>query len=254
MARKRGLFSTGTSSAVGAGLGGVFGGINAAENINNSRAAREEARRRGEIDRFMAGVKLEELGRPTQVVTFGPDGKPQVNIQQGASPGRLDVLGDIIGLPGHPGGAAAPSSPRVLVPPRPPSSLPESSAQKTARDLLGQTFSAQNKFQDVDEQTANSAVQAGQIVGIPVTKESLKPGGVMGFLGFGKPKFRISIDDRGAEALGGVATPAPSTPAPSVSTASQPAPGARIRVRVKATGETGTIPSEEFDPSIYERA
>jgi hypothetical protein len=99
-------------------------------------------------------------------------------------------------------------------------------------------------------------------VGVPVTKETIPPrfGAVGEFFG-AKPKFRISIDDGGLVALGtpgaaGAPPPPPSTPAPAAGRppASQAAPGgARIRVKLKTTGEVGTIPPEEFDPSLYER-
>lgn len=57
---------------------------------------------------------------------------------------------------------------------------------------------------------------------------------------------------------GGVSPSAPGTsPAPAASPpvgiASPASSGQRIRVRLKASGQTGTIEASEFDPNIYER-
>ena len=49
------------------------------------------------------------------------------------------------------------------------------------------------------------------------------------------------------------ARPEPATPGAVPSPVPQPVPGNRIKVKEKATGRTGTINENEFDPKLYER-
>jgi hypothetical protein len=212
MARKRGLFSTGTAGAIGSGMQGIFNGAMAAETINSRRAKQAEEARQTDIQRFLAGLKGEELSRPTSVITYGADGKPQINVQQGTNPGRLDALGATIGLPPGAGGVAAPAPPRSFSPPR-PLTPPEDPNMRLARDLIKSTFSGQIRYRDVDEQTANSLVNAGNMTGVPISKISIPSG----FLGLGKTKFRVSLAAPG----GGTSTPA---------TPPAAAPAAKIKV------------------------
>jgi hypothetical protein len=234
---------------VAAGLGGIFQGKQYAD----QQAAAAEDRN---LQRFMAGMKLEELARPTSVVTIGPDGKPNIQVQQGTSPERLNFMRGQIGMaPDIEGGVAAPSVRVAPVPgaggSRTPAATP---AQRDALDTLRQARAAQNRYQEVDEQTARMAEEAGALLGRPVTVEEIKPGWskipLIG--GMAKSKFRITVPDdlEGDLSAAPVSAP-PAAPPPAANPPS--AAGGMIRVRLKSTGQTGQVPAAEFDPTLYER-
>jgi hypothetical protein len=202
----------------------------------------------------MAGLKLEELARPTSVYSIGPDGKPTVSTQEGTSPERLNFMRGRIGMLQGEGNIAAPSVKMVPAPgagPRTPAVTP---AQRDALDTLRQARAAQNRYQEVDEQTARMAEEAGALLGRPVTVEEIKPGwsGIPLVGRLAKSKFRITVPDdlEGGLSAAPVSAP-PAAPPPAANPPS--AAGGMIRVRLKSTGQTGQVPAAEFDPSLYER-
>lgn len=91
MGRKRGLFSTGTASGIGAGAGGIFGGIQAADQMKTSAAQRlalaqnagdNQDKIKLEVAKLMQGQEITDLqtGKKYSApgvtgLSFGPDGR-----------------------------------------------------------------------------------------------------------------------------------------------------------------------------------